>query len=221
MGSKSDLFLEEKARLLMELRGMGISSTKILSAIESIPREKFLTAALQRHAYDNASLPISHNQTISQPYIVARMTEALELSGKERVLEIGTGSGYQAAVLSLLSRRVYSIETLRPLLKQAEKRFKTLKITNVTTKLGDGAKGWAEAAPFDRILMTCAAPTKPNRLIKQLKIGGILVAPVDNEKRPNEQIIRSYHVKKNEIREVDLLPARFVPLISEVDIGEQ
>ena len=143
-------FQNEKAQLIMTLRGMGIIDADVLAAIEQVPREIFVSHALQAHAYENASLPIAMDQTISQPYIVAKMTAALQLSGRERVLEIGTGSGYQAAILSFLCRRVYSIERLRPLLVEAENRLREIRVTNVTTRLGDGARGWplVQRRPF-------------------------------------------------------------------------
>lgn len=137
-------FQNEKAQLIMTLRGMGIVDADVLSAIEQVPREMFVARALQAHAYENASLPIAMDQTISQPYIVAIMSAALQLTGRERVLEIGTGSGYQAAILSFLCRRVYSIERLRPLLVDADNRLREIRVTNVTTRLGDGARGWPE-----------------------------------------------------------------------------
>ena len=225
-------FHTEKAQLIMTLRGQGIGDATVLSALESVPRELFVPPALRQHAYENASLPIALDQTISQPYVVARMTEALEMSGRQRVLEIGTGSGYQAAVLSCLSRRVYTIERLRPLLVEAERRLGLLNVTNLTSKYGDGALGWPEAAPFDRILLTCAAAERPGILIDQLKPGGILVAPVDKEAsnsikgdsikgdgNKKEQVIRRYRVDdKGRVSEEDLLPVRFVPLITDVDI---
>lgn len=211
------VLLEKKARLIMELRGLGISDTATLSAIEAVPREIFLPEALHQHAYDNVSLPISHGQTISQPFIVARMTEALNLSGKERVLEIGTGSGYQAAVLTYLCRRVYTIERLRPLLVEAERRLNLLRITNLTAMHGDGALGWKDAAPFDRIIMTCAAPVRPATLIQQLKPSGMLVAPVNVS--TGEQVIRSYLLREDgAVDTADIVPARFVPLVTNVDI---
>ena len=206
--------LEKKARLIMELRSLGIQDTAVLGAIETVPREIFLPDALARHAYDNVSLPISLGQTISQPYVVAHMTEALEVTGKHRVLEIGTGSGYQAAVLSCLARRVYSIERLRPLLVEAERRLHQLKVTNFTSRFGDGALGWPEAAPFDRILLTCAARGLPSDLLNQLKPDGILVAPV--ELGGDRQVIRRYsRDAAGALREDDLMPVRFVPLVTD------
>ncbi len=203
-------FQHEKARLIMTLRGMGVVEADVLSAMERVPRELFVPTALSQHAYENASLPIALEQTISQPYIVARMTAALELTGRERVLEIGTGSGYQAAILSFLCRRVYSIERLRPLLVEAENRFRKLRITNVTSKFGDGAKGWPEGAPFDRVILTCAPPEIPATLLNQLKTGGIMVAPEGRDREQSLVVIRRTE-KGFERRE--LLPVRFVPLI--------
>ena len=200
----------EKARLIMTLRGMGVVEADVLSAMERVPRELFVPTALSQHAYENASLPIALEQTISQPYIVARMTAALELTGRERVLEIGTGSGYQAAILSFLCRRVYSIERLRPLLVEAENRFRKLRITNVTSKFGDGAKGWPEGAPFDRVILTCAPPEIPATLLNQLKTGGIMVAP---EGRDREQSLVVIRRTEEGFERRELLPVRFVPLV--------
>ena len=203
-------FQHEKARLIMTLRGMGVVEADVLSAMERVPRELFVPTALSQHAYENASLPIALEQTISQPYIVARMTAALELTGRERVLEIGTGSGYQAAILSFLCRRVYSIERLRPLLVEAENRFRKLRITNVNSKFGDGAKGWPEGAPFDRVILTCAPPEVPATLLNQLKTGGIMVAP---EGRDREQSLVVIRRTEEGFERRELLPVRFVPLV--------
>ena len=203
-------FQHEKARLIMTLRGMGVVEADVLSAMERVPRELFVPTALCQHAYENASLPIALEQTISQPYIVARMTAALELTGRERVLEIGTGSGYQAAILSFLCRRVYSIERLRPLLVEAENRFRKLRITNVTSKFGDGAKGWPEGAPFDRVILSCAPPEIPATLLNQLKTGGIMVAP---EGRDGEQSLVVIRRTEEGFERRELLPVRFGPLV--------
>lgn len=197
----------------MTLRGQGIVSSEVLSAMEKIPREAFLPRALRAHAYENASLPIANGQTISQPYIVARMTEGLQLTRKHRVLEIGTGSGYQACVLALLSRRVYTVERLRPLLVGAENRFRQLQLSNVTTLLGDGARGWPEAAPFDRIMVTCQMPELTGALCDQLKEGGILIAPVGPSGQ--EQLIRVTR-KGAQFSEEELMPVRFVPMLTGV-----
>ena len=164
--------------LVMELRRQGISDARVLSAIERTPRELFVEAPFAHAAYDNTALPIACGQTISQPYVVAYSTEALELGPALRVLEIGTGSGYQAAVLAPLCRRVYTVERHKPLLLEAEARFRALKLENVTTLHGDGLKGWPEQAPFDRILLSAAVEEVPVNLMEQLKPGGILIAPV-------------------------------------------
>ena len=203
-------FQQEKARLTMALRGMGVVEADVLSAIEQVPRELFVPTALRDHAYENASLPIAMEQTISQPYIVARMTAALELTGRERVLEIGTGSGYQAAILSFLCRRVYSIERLRPLLVVAETQVRRLGITNITTKVGDGARGWPEVAPFDRIILTCAPASIPEALLNQLKTGGIMVAP---EGRDRAQALVTVRRTETGFEKEELLPVKFVPLV--------
>ena len=203
-------FQQEKARLTMALRGMGVVEADVLSAIEQVPRELFVPTALRDHAYENASLPIAMEQTISQPYIVARMTAALELTGRERVLEIGTGSGYQAAILSFLCRRVYSIERLRPLLVEAETQFRRLRITNIPTKVGDGARGWPEGAPFDRIILTCAPASIPEALLNQLKTGGIMVAP---EGRDRAQALVTVRRTETGFEKEELLPVKFVPLV--------
>ena len=205
-------FQNEKAQLIMTLRGMGIVDADVLSAIEQVPREMFVARALQAHAYENASLPIAMDQTISQPYIVAIMSAALQLTGSERVLEIGTGSGYQSAILSFLCRRVYSIERLRPLLVDADNRLREIRVTNVTTRLGDGVRGWPEAAPFDRIILTCAPPVIPDMLLNQLKIGGIMVAPVGRDR--NQQLVT---IRRSEagFEEATLLPVKFVPLVED------
>ena len=205
-------FQNLKAQLTMTLRGLGITDSAVLSAMEKVPREDFVPTALRQHAYENASLPIAMDQTISQPYIVAKMTAALQLSGRERVLEIGTGSGYQAAILSFLCRRVYSIERLRPLLVEAENRLREIRVTNVTTRLGDGARGWPEAAPFDRIILTCAPAVIPDRLLNQLKIGGIMSAPVG---RGREQHLVTITRHETGFDQATLSPVKFVPLVED------
>lgn len=199
-------------QLLMELRKQGISDTRVLAAMERVPREQFVAEQFLKHAYDNIALPITQGQTISQPYVVAYMTEALKLTDRMKVLEIGTGSGYQTAVLARLSRRVYTIERYRSLLTTAEKRLHELKISNVVTKLGDGNKGWPEQAPFDRILVTAAADSRPDGLIAQLSPnGGIMVAPV--AVNATEQDVIRYTREGDAVREERMLPVRFVPLL--------
>ena len=203
-------FQPEKAQLIMTLRGMGILDAATLAAMEQVPRELFVPTALRHHSYENASLPIAYNQTISQPYVIARMTEALRLCGRELVLEIGCGSGYQAAVLAQLCRRVYTMERLKPLLVDAENRLRDLRISNISFRLGDGSKGWPEAAPFDRIILTCGCDQIPDILLQQLKIGGIMVAP-EGRGKSQQLVVVTRH--ETGFKRVLLMPVTFVPLI--------
>lgn len=199
--------------LIMSLRNAGIRDTRVLAAIERVPREAFVDDAQRAHAYADRALPIDCGQTISQPYIVAYMTEALGLDSHMKVLEIGTGSGYQAAVLAQLCRRVYTIERYRTLLHAAEARFKMLRLDNVTAMVGDGRKGWGAQAPFDRIIVTAAATERPDALIDQLAIGGILLAPVGTA---SGQHLFRYVRTGSAFSEERLLPVRFVPLLAGV-----
>ena len=203
-------FQPEKAQLIMTLRGMGILDAATLAALEQVPRELFVPTVLRHHSYENASLPIAYNQTISQPYVIARMTEALRLRGRELVLEIGCGSGYQAAVLAQLCRRVYTMERLKPLLVDAENRLRDLRISNISFRLGDGSKGWPEAAPFDRIILTCGCDQIPDILLQQLKIGGIMVAP-EGQGKSQQLVVVTRH--ETGFKRVLLMPVTFVPLI--------
>ena len=200
-----------KIRLIMRLRRAGISDTNVLSAIERIPREAFVPDSFQDQAYEDRTLPIGHGQTLSQPRVVALMTQALEIDRRIKVLEIGTGSGYQAAVLSRLCRRLYTIERHRELQRAAERRFRELRLHNITARLGDGAKGWPEQAPFARIMVTAAAAGIPESLVDQLAPGGIMVVPVG---RPgaDQTLLR---VTRNEdgFHEEVLGDVRFVPLL--------
>ena len=202
---------ERKIELLMQLRRQGIIDARVLSAIERVPREKFVTGPFEDQAYENNALPIECGQTISQPYVVAFMTIALDVGPRSKVLEIGTGSGYQAAVLSHLCRRVYTIERYRTLLREAEVRFRNLDLHNVTTKSGDGSKGWPEQAPFDRIIVTAAAEHLPIELIDQLKIDGSMIIPIGRSTADQ----KLYRVRRTEngAELEELLPVRFVPLI--------
>jgi protein-L-isoaspartate(D-aspartate) O-methyltransferase len=204
--------LTRKVRLIMELRRAGINDARVLGAIEKIPRELFVPEQFQDQAYENVALPIASGQTISQPYVVALMTERLELEGREKVLEIGTGSGYQAAILGRLARRVFTVERHRPLVREAEKRFAALRLGNIVTRFGDGAKGWPEQAPFDRIIVTAAAPEIPAVLLDQLAPGGILVLPVGAEYH-DQRLVR---VRRDEagFETEDIAWVRFVPLVA-------
>ncbi|MEQ8344469.1 MAG: protein-L-isoaspartate(D-aspartate) O-methyltransferase [Sneathiellaceae bacterium] len=204
-----------KIRLIMELRRSGITDTQVLSAVERVPRQMFVPDTFGDRAYDNIALPIDQGQTISQPYVVAYMTQVLELFPRAKVLEIGTGSGYQAAVLSPLCRRVFTVERFRSLSRQAEERFKRLGLTNIVTKVGDGMLGWPEQAPFDRIIVTAAAADEvPQALKEQLRDnGGILVVPVGSGVA---QEIVKVRRDGDSFAETRLLPVRFVPLVQGV-----
>jgi protein-L-isoaspartate(D-aspartate) O-methyltransferase len=200
-----------KIGLIMELRGQGITDTRVLSALEKLPREDFVHAGMRDRAYDNTALPIGHGQTISQPFIVAFMTERLDLGKRHNVLEIGTGSGYQTAVLARLCRRVYTVERHRELTREAEARFAALKIDNIVTRVGDGSKGWPEQAPFDRIIVTAAAADVPHALAEQLRPGGIMMVPVGSD-GGDQEIVRVERTAAGFAQE-SLLPVRFVPLV--------
>jgi protein-L-isoaspartate(D-aspartate) O-methyltransferase len=209
--SPADPLLQKKLRLLMELRGGGITDSHVLSAIEKTPRECFVPAAFADQAYENVALPIGHGQTVSQPWVVALMTEKLAVAARHIVLEIGTGSGYQTAVLARLARRVFSIERHRELLRAAERRFARLHLANITCRFGDGTKGWPEQGPFERIIVTAAAPDVPAALIESLAPGGVLIAPV-GEDRHDQRLMR---LRRSEdgIETEDLGIVRFVPLV--------
>lgn len=203
----------DKIRLLMKLRREGVSDTRVLSAIESIPREVFVDPRFLDQAYEDTALPIDSGQTISQPTVVAWMTWALQVGERMKVLEIGTGSGYQAAILAKLCRRVYTVERHKDLLKQAEERFEKLRLRNITTRAGDGSKGWREVAPFDRIMVTAAAGEVPHSLLEQLAIGGVMVVPVGEQ--GNEQILLRIERTEDGFHTQHLMNVRFVPLVSE------
>jgi protein-L-isoaspartate(D-aspartate) O-methyltransferase len=200
-----------KIRLIMELRQEGITDKRVLSAVERVPREMFVPPSFHDQAYENTALPIGHGQTISQPAVVAYMTQMLEPGDRMKVLEIGTGCGYQAAVLSRLCRRVYTVERYRDLLRQAERRLVDLRLHNITTRWGDGGDGWPEQAPFDRIIVTAAAAVLPQVLVDQLAVGGIMVAPVGRSTY-DQQLVRCRRTEDGcDIEE--LWPVRFVPMV--------
>ena len=201
----------KKIRLILELRETGISDAKILSAIEKIPREKFIPENFRNQAYDNLALPIGDNQTISQPFVVAKMTQLLELESKHKVLEVGTGSGYQSAVLSKLARRVYTIERIKNLSIKAENIFKELKISNIVTKYADGNLGWKEQIPFDRIIITAATSNISKEISSQIDEGGIIVSPINSK---NKQIIIKYKKINNVLESETYDDVLFVPNLS-------
>ncbi len=203
-----------KIQLLMSLRSQGIRDQRVLEAIEQTPRELFMAETFAGQSYADQAMPISCGQTISQPYVVAFMTEKLQVNARHRVLEIGTGSGYQAAILARLCRRLYTIERYRTLADQAGMRFKSLGLSNITQMTGDGTKGWPGQEPFERIIVTAAAREVPEGLLKQLAVGGIMVIPI--EQRPGKQDLFRITRSADGIHREHLLPVRFVPLVEGV-----
>lgn len=202
-----------RIRLIMQLRREGITDPRVLGAVETIRREAFVPETFQDQAYENRALPIGSGQTISQPSVVAFMTQALEIGDRMKVLEIGTGSGYQAAVMARLCRRVYTIERHRDLLLRAEAAFRELRVNNVTTRLGDGTKGWPEQVAFDRIMVTAAADGEvPRALLDQLGPRGILIAPVGSSAL-GQHLYKFALDEEGELVEERLWPVRFVPLV--------
>lgn len=205
---------EALKRLLEGLQRQGVTDLGVLAAIEKTPRDLFTPDLFKDRAWEDSALPITCGQTISQPYIVGLMTQALTLEPRSRVLEIGTGSGYQTAVLSRVSRLVYTVERYRTLMKEAEGRFQTLGLTNVITKFGDGWEGWPEQAPFDRIMVTAAAQEEPKTLLAQLKPNGVLVAPVG--KGPVQSLRRYAGDGQGGFKVEVLCEVRFVPILDGV-----
>jgi len=194
----------------------GIKDERVLAAMRKVPRHLFVDGALQYKAYDDMALPIGEDQTISQPYMVAIMTELLQLRGDEKVLEIGTGSGYQAAVLAELSLAVFTIERKAVLARKAEERIRALGYYNIKAKVGDGTLGWQEESPFDRIIITAGSPQLPQPLTEQLSDGGIIVAPVGDRFSQQLVVIKKL---KGALSEQLHTPCIFVPLIGEYGWG--
>ena len=201
-----------RARLIERLREQGIKDEAVLAAMFEVPRHLFVDEALASRAYDDVSLPINYNQTISQPYIVARMIEVLRAGHDRplgRVLEIGTGCGYQAAVLAQVAREVYTVERIKPLYERARKQLNDLKIRNVSVRYADGTAGLPESAPFDGIIMAAAAPALSAALREQLAVGGRMVLPVGTQ----EQWLYLVERDASGFRETRLEPVKFVPLL--------
>lgn len=202
---------ETKMQFLFALRSKGVTDTRVLTAMERVDRAVFVRGIFSERAYEDMPLPISCGQTISQPSIVGIMTQALNVSPRDKVLEIGTGSGYQAAILSHLARRVYTIDRYRRLVAQAQAIFTAQDITNITTFTADGSYGFAEQAPFDKILLTAAAEDPPGPLLQQLRVGGIMVLPVGRSDAV-QSLIRVTRLEAGFDYE-ELRPVRFVPLL--------
>jgi protein-L-isoaspartate(D-aspartate) O-methyltransferase len=201
----------EIADLILRLRRVGVTDQRIVSAMEASPRDLFVPADSRGQAYSERALPIDCGQTISAPVIVGMMTAALNPGDRDRILEIGTGTGYQTAILSGLARRVYTIDRFRTLVAAAESRFRTLRLPNITTLVGDGMKGWPEQAPFDGIIVTAAGETVPEALVRQLKVGGTLIIPVG----PQDGVQKLLKIVRTDTgtEETFLADVRFVPLI--------
>src|SRR5689334_18194757 len=207
---------EDRAARMVErqIAARGIRDERVLSAMREVPREAFVPENLREFAHDDTPLPISEGQTISQPYIVALMADAAGIGPLDRVLDVGTGSGYAAAVLSRLAERVYSMERHASLAETARQRLEALGYTDVEVRVGDGSRGWPEAAPFDAILVAAGAPDVPDALKSQLAIGGRLVIPVGGEER-SQRLLRLRRTAESEFEEDSLGDVAFVPLVGE------
>jgi len=209
-------YVELRARMVeRQIVARGVTDSLVLAAMRDVPRHRFVPPDLAQWAYTDGPLPIGHDQTISQPYIVALMTELLGLEGGERVLEIGTGSGYQAAVLSGIAGEVYSIEILEPLAASAAERLSELGYENVTVLCGDGYRGWPEHAPFDAVVVTAAPDHVPEPLLDQLATGGRLVIPVGDVYQELLRLVKT----EDGIIERRVIPVRFVPMTGEAESG--
>jgi len=208
----SDFAAQRQRMVTEQLKARGISDERVLNAMNKVPREEFVPPDSRAGSYEDGPLPIGYGQTISQPYIVAFMTEQLRLKPSDRVLEIGTGSGYQAAILAELMSQVYSIEIVEPLAKNAEATLQRLGYENVHVKIGDGYKGWPEAAPFDAIIVTCAPDRVPQPLVDQLKDGGRMVIPVGDRIAQELYLLEK---KNGQLKQSATLPVRFVPMARE------
>lgn len=209
----ADPFAAERDRMVREqIEARGVRDAKVLRVMRDTPRHRFVPEGLRAHACDDTPLPIGHGATISQPFIVALMTELLAAGGQHNVLEIGTGSGYQAAVLARLARHVYSIEIVPELARSATARLAELGYRNVTVRQGDGYRGWPDRAPFDRIILTAAPPEVPQALLDQLARGGILVAPVGSGWLGQELVVIE-KTAAGAIRRRSVTPVQFVPMV--------
>jgi protein-L-isoaspartate(D-aspartate) O-methyltransferase len=208
--TSDDLARQRETMVATQVEARGVKDPKVLEALRRVPRHLFVSEELKPYAYDDEPLPIGEAQTISQPYIVAYMTEALAFKGNERVLEIGTGSGYQTAVLAEIVSEVYTVEIVGVLSARAQMLLETLGYSNIRFKVGDGTFGWQEHAPYDAILVTAAPPSVPKRLQDQLRVSGKMVIPVGSGFQELVLVER----EKKDFRKTKLLPVRFVPLIS-------
>ncbi|MCK9411550.1 MAG: protein-L-isoaspartate(D-aspartate) O-methyltransferase [Prolixibacteraceae bacterium] len=209
---KDKYFLQRKTMVEQQIKERGIHNPRVLGALMDVQRHKFVPDEYKSFSYDDRPLPIGHNQTISQPYIVAYMTEILNPEPTKKVLEIGTGSGYQAAILSLLYKEVYTIEIIGALGEQSKKVFAEEGYSNIKVKIGDGYQGWKEYAPFDAIIVTCAPTNIPQSLVQQLSEGGKMIIPVG---KPFNQVLYLLEKRGGKIRKTATLSVQFVPMVRE------
>lgn len=210
--TKDEYYDQRKSMVEHQLKGRGIRNKKVLKAMMTIPRQKYVPDKYKHFAYSDSPIPIEYNQSISQPYIVAYMTEKLDPRSDQKILEIGTGSGYQAAILSLLYKEVYTIEIIKPLGEKAEKIFREQGYDNIKVKIGDGYEGWKEYAPFDAIIVTCAPENVPQPLIDQLAEGGKMIIPVGSV---YSQVLYLLEKRNGKIQTTAKLPVLFVPMTRE------
>jgi len=210
-GGKDEYAFARERMVSSQIVARGVSDELVLAAMRKVPRHEFVPEELKPRAYEDNPLPIGEDQTISQPYIVALMTELLKLKGGEKVLEIGTGSGYQAAVLAEIAKEVYTIEIIEPLARTAEERLSKMGYENITVKCGDGYKGWEEHAPFDGVIVTCAPDHVPQPLVDQLTVGGRMVIPVGDYFQELKVLTKT----EDGVKEKNVIPVRFVPMTGE------
>ncbi len=213
-----DYTVARRRMVEQQIVARGIDDPRLIDAMNKVPRHFFVDEGLRGHAYADGSLPIGHKQTISQPFMVAAMSTALELQGHERVLEIGTGSGYQTAILAMLAKRVYSVERIAALATRARKALDQLQLSNVNIKIADGTLGWKDQAPFDAILVAAGAPDVPQEYLHQLAAGGKLVLPVGGYNQ--QSLIQITRLGDDQFQREELMGCRFVPLIGEAGWAE-
>lgn len=217
--SEQELSIARKRMIAEQIVARGIKAPHVIETMGRVPRHIFVDDALRDQAYMDGPLNIGEGQTISQPYIVAFMTESLQLTGQESVLEIGTGCGYQTTLLALLTKQIHTVERIKSLAIKARSRFKLMGLKNIVMRVGDGSQGWPEAAPFDRIIVTCAAPVKPEALMGQLKVGGLLVVPVAVGR--DDQDLLQFKRTEQGFSTENLGPCRFVRLIGKYGYNKE
>lgn len=220
MNSDKATFIIQSEKLMQKLKDLGIRGD-VLEAMQKVPREAFLAPAFKHEAYKDSALPIGESQTISQPKVVALMTHALDVKKSHKVLEIGTGCGYQTAILCKLARRVFTIERFASLKDTADRRLHELAVSNYVTQVGDGSLGWEGQAPFDRIMVTAASPTPPQALLDQLAEDGVMVIPIGKQEDEFQRLMRYYKKADGSIGEYYLGDVRFVPLVGKQGVAKE